>query len=314
MENLLNLNYDCLHSQIIYDSPQPLWKLAVVKSALSLYYAESDDLWETNGMLYHNVQQKIQTLLIPETLRNKIALMAELIYDQLYELRYILSSGFFNKEWCPILKNSLHWSTQGTIDKLKTAVALTDNDELHEATRFQIALDFCFVDKMNSLYKKVPRGFFKFDQPTLDQISCMDNISKVKKHFKIPEFYLHRNYEDSFIKMAEDKNEVACFYYWQRLSEQKKINLEVPDYIDIMLFIFTYSDTERRHQLLQDNGKCYLLLKELLDYQWLFMFDSCIKGGLKVLSVDSVVKLLGDSASYNGLSMHIRKNISRYAY
>ena len=295
MESLLNLDYDCLHSQIIYDSPQPLWKLAVVKSAVSLYYAEADDLWETNQMTFQ-VDKKIEILLIPETLRSKIALMSHLIWTQLYDFERALDIKFLTTAGWPILKNNLYWSSQGTIDKWKTAVALTDDDKLDESARFQIALAFCITDKMNSLYKKVPRNCFKNNDSVLEKMSGMDDIPKIKKHFRIPE--AHGNYEDSFMKMAQSKNEIACHYYWQRLSEHEKINLEIPDYIHIMFFIFTHSDTERKLQLLQDKRNCYLLLKELLDYQWIFVFDFCIKAGLKVLSVNFVVKLLNDIAPY----------------
>ena len=290
MQSLLNLNYDWLHSQIIYNSPRPLYKLVVVKAAHSLYYREAVGLWISKET-FNTIHENIQMLPLPEKLRNSIALMTEFMYAQLLEFRKFLPK-FYDEDWCEILKNNIKWTSQGTIDKWKSAEALTKDEDLNVTPRFLIALEFCLVHRMKALYRRIPCNSFIDDDTSFDKISGMDGIVKIKKHFNVPQ--LEQNYKASFIKMAESKNQLGCHYFWQCLLEYEKIEVSVKNNL---LFVFTHSDTERKLQLLQNKENCFALLTQLLEVQWLLDFESCIEDGLKCLTLTAVVKLLDDSAT-----------------
>ena len=301
MDKLLDLQYDWLHSKIIFYSPPTLLQLALVKSAVIIYYEEADNFLEEIET-YRKVRNKIQVILIPETLRSHIALMAEIVHNQMKEFTRLLPREFSTNIGWIILREKLHWTSQGTIDKRSTAECLADMNDLDVIIRFRIALEFRLVDKINALAIKIPSKYCMKDREKFRKLVDMDDVTIAKRHFGISE-RVH-DYKYCFKEIIRSGNELGYHYYWQHLSEQEIEDVLQPQFIrnldgfyyyKFMLFIFTHCNIERKLQILQDENNCYILVTQLLGFQWLSFFDAFVTDALKRLTVNSVVKLLNES-------------------
>ena len=305
MENLLDLDYDWHHNKIIYASPQKLYHLALVKETLSLYYEESDELWECKE-IFSRVQEKITLTLAPKKIKYAMALMAEIIWTQLHKLSTFLYYQFsINKRQTQLtfLKNNTHWTSQGTIDHRKTAKNLAEDPDLDVPSRLEIAVRYCLEDQINALYNQAPPDYFNENVPFLYRISCIDNIPLARHYFNVRDVGI--DYKHCFQLQTTDEYCCSIGYYWQRLSEQEKSEILETQYSSIehfwsegkdrgspTLFLLTQCPEEKKLQLLQNESWVYNLLKELLEVEWFPFFFACIKDGLTRLTADHVAKLL----------------------
>ena len=321
MEKLLNFSYDWSHSKIIYDSPRMLYKLAAVKEAVKLYHEQANEFTYVNGV-FHKVQKNLQLMVIPEVFKTEITLIAELMKERLCKFIKFLPKEFSSKGGWSLLREKIYWTSQGTIDKLTTAEALVDANDLDVTLRFQIATLFFLENKINTLSVQMPHNYalenkvfnIRFDmlhdisRGIYYELSKMDGISIAKTHFKIPE--IECAYKNCFIDKLEKGNEFGCQYYWQRLSEQERHDILEslkPKFIDwhrnrilnfkfTLFILFTHCNMEGRLQLLQDEQYNYALLQSFLDLEFLHIFDECIKEVLKLMTFESVVNLIDASA------------------
>ena len=130
MKAILNLQYDIVHDKIICDSPPLLKQLTTVKTATNLWYPENEfNQWYCSAN-QKKIQDKVPSLTIPKTLKESVALMAELVEDQLSQLNYLVHNVISFSSYWFILKKSIHWTTEGTIDKRRTLEAFADCEEL----------------------------------------------------------------------------------------------------------------------------------------------------------------------------------------
>ena len=312
MENiLLNLNYDWLHNKIIYESPPALYRLAIAKSAANVYSEENDEFSGPNK-LFERVQEKIKLLVTPESFKTRIALMIELMNVQLREFIKLLPNECSNEKGWIFLKNKIYWTSQGTIDTKRTAEALASSIDFSLKTRFDIAVTFLLQDQINILSVQLPRDHGSFRK----ELAGIDDISIAKNHFRIPE--LEIDVKEYFKAMIKNGYKLASHYYWQRLSEEEKLEFLDPQFIKTfnqpseshfyMLFLFTHCDIEIKEQLLQNEDNYCTLLKQLLDLQWIHIFDSCLKDSLQFWTADFVVKLLDAvSERMRSTKSHVKK-------
>ena len=308
MDNLLKVEYDWIHSKFILRSPQKLEELASVKIALRLWNKvdiseenEKSNEIETEIILAKlKVKENIHSMELPEFYEEILLQKSELIVKEWNDLVLTLPSKFRD------LQNMLHslsdkicWTTQGTIDKTTTAKALADATALGVKMRFEIAVNFCLEDRVNALSIKMPKDYLKNNEELRPYINSMHNASIARKHFKI--FWFVPSYAECFRGMLLMSNFSACQYFWHYLNNEKKLSFLESSYIIdasncYLLFLFTQFDNERRLQILQNEKYCCMLAKQLLNLEWLFLFDACVKDALRLLTIDSVVEILDESA------------------
>ena len=325
MEILLNLKYDWIHNRIIYDSPARLYHLTVVKTAISIWYGQVDDLEQRYEYVSNNFFEAILSLALPETVKDDIARMIELIGDQLSVFKRPLPNSVNEIRW-GILKDKINWTSQGTIDKKRTVEALADATELNMESRFQIAVTFCLEDRVNELSSHMPSDYLTKHRMWLHKIEVLDGAIMGKKHFSIlktvSNFSWQNNCKAHLKKMLTVRNDLACHYFWQRTIEQQKLQTLTWEYIKktayctnytysrsyCMLFLFTNCDKEKRIQLLR-NEKCFFhLVDQLCNIEWLSVLDECFIDILKLLTADFAVMLLNSNVQRLKLTVAYRKN------
>ena len=321
MEQFLSLDYDWLHSEIVYDSPPRLYQLALVKTTASFHF-EEPEFYECNQPLIE-LLPKLSSLMVPKTMQNDLSQMTELVWYELCELYDMLSYEFSNdsndESWTLLIKKT-HWTWQGMIDKRKTAEALANASDLDIGTRFLIAKLFCLTDHINSLSIQRPPDYFKYYANMYVNISEMYDVSIAKEHLNIPEVEI--DYKSCFRRNINRENKNAAHYYWQRLTDQDKLSVlesqlsESFGWDDAqsnnMWFLFHHFDKEMQIQLLQDERFVYAILRELLEFQWLSIFETCIKYCLKHLTTNCVVHLLAACVKYVTFSIALKKEYIRH--
>ena len=296
MEKLLSLDYDWIHSKIIYNnSPPRLYQIALVNVSLSVFNSKLE-VKRTNQII-SNIQKQITETTIPKSVGNDIASTLRWMKIQLLEFKKLICLN--KKRTHPFTLDRLHWTSQGTIDKMKTVETMSDAKDLSKPLKMQIAVVFCLEDQVESLSFELPNTFTLRSEDCLSNISQMNNIPIAKSHFKLPK--TKPDFKHCFRKMLKMENELASHYYWQLLTDKEKLDILEPKFINnlycsldssYMVFIFTHCDREKRFQLLQHQNHRYNLLRQLLNPQWLQIFNGCIKDVVKSLVAQSVVNLI----------------------
>ena len=299
MENLLNLKCDWLHGKTVRDSPQTLYQLATVKITIALLYEDFVDFTAIERKI-KKVYEKLLLMKLPKRIGNNFGQTIELIGDQLFKFRRLLPD-LFPIQNCCWLRDIICWTSQGTIDKIRTAEELIETSELDVETKFQIAILFRLEDQINKFTTKLPHNFLEKNKKWLLNIAGIDR-SSIAKYF---DFGLSETFPDSlecFQKMLEKSNEIGCYFNWKLLSEEEKLYVMTPDFIDglyihvdndsnYMLFLFTQCNKEQKLQLLQNEEYLYILMQQFLGLQWLAVFDVCLIDALNFMTVHSVLKL-----------------------
>ena len=271
MEEFLNLNYDWAHSKIICESPAKPYQFETAKSVLNLWYGALPDLNRISKTV-REVQNRIE-LILPETCQNYAKQIAELVGEQLTELIKLLNLKNLLTEnqisW-HFMKDKLHWTLQGSINKKSTAEALAGAIDLNVETRFRIAVTFCLEDRINSLSVYLPTNYVETRRDDLLVIGAMDVDSIARKHFHIKspasDFteYFQGHYSSHFTKALREKNDLASAYFWQFLTEQnkqfhfdaiKKRGEDFCFYSHYTLFMLTHCNNEKKSS---NTGKCNL--------------------------------------------------------
>ena len=293
MEVILNLKYDFVHNKIIYNVIPSLRHLATVRIAINLWYEEEViEKWNTTQ---RTIEGKVPSLTIPESLKEKIALMAELIGQQLDNLSSIVSRRLnFQSKW-HLLHKEIYWTAEGTIDKKRTFEAFTDCEELDLETRFAIASDFYLEDRINALSVQLPLNYFEWNENYFYSLSEMAGLSTARKHFgllpwTVPNYYRCCIYDDSVTEMQ-------YYFYWQHFTEETKNEFILDLYNpcaseDVILFLVTQHNDLQKQQLLQSESTLCDLLDALLDLRWFPFFVACINEVSGILDTHTVLRLL----------------------
>ena len=295
METIFNLKYDIVCNNIIYDSPLPLRQLASVKIAINFWNKEKViKKWE---VAHRRIQGKVPSLTIPKCLKENLALMAELVGDQLNNFDELVKEILnFRKKW-QLLKELIHWTTQGTINKKRTLETFADCKELLLKTRFKLALKFYLENQINSLSVKLSPSFiYEFDEIRFPSLYELKGASTARQHFGILSGTVP-DYLESFSDDVMIKHEIKYHFYWQQLTEQEKRHYALSLYNpyelpDITLFVFTQHEKELNVLLLQNKSAIRKLLVALLDLRWLPFFVACMNEISSLLKPKSVIKLL----------------------
>ena len=301
MDTLLRLEHDWIYNKTVYYSPPTLYKLATVKTAISLWYKEEFWLW-TTYRVNEDLQQKIIAMRIPKTIKPDIALMVEFVQSQLRELLKLMPNDIFIPNRWDLLQETIHWTSDGLIDQKSTAESLADSSKLDLKVRFQIAAVFFLEERIHTLAAQLPTGSYLPDDNynRFSTILLMGVIPIAEKFFQCFE----TRYTDkmNLQTMLWMKNASGSLHYWHRLNEQEKIKFlnetEFNEDYDCndFLFLFTHCDREKRVQLLNNERHLCTLLEQLLGLQWLTTFNACIKDALNYLAVDSLVDILRAAA------------------
>ena len=298
MENLVNLQYDWTRNKIITDTIPRLFSLVATKIALNLWLIETE-IKEIFTSL-RKVQDKIPLLEVPITVAKKIAIKVELIGEQLSEFNDLLPDEYPMLDNWSIIKTKIHWTKQATIDKCSTVEALTDDDEFDLEMRLLIAADCYLEDRINKLFAQLPRGFGRSKiEPNFERFVFVGGCPLAAEHFNIWTSVFDYNKRLNCMLTSSQK-EMCYLYHWNHFTEQERLQVSESLYschkARLMFFAFTNYDRETKLQLLQDEKCCFLLLQELLQVQWLHMFDAFAENVPKALTLDSILKLLFTSA------------------
>ena len=296
MKALLNLKFDLPHNKIIENSPASLEQLATIQIAVSLCYrAEltksmtNDDKCKTKVIL----QNGISSLPIPPSIKDVVELMVAVTADQLYKIRLDASphSEIFLSINSNLLQRKLQWTSQGTIDKKRTAQALAESSELNVKTRFEIAAEFYLEEQINALSVHLPRNYLEKHKRKFYSINEMKGLSIARKHFGILQPVSHS--KDLF---PFGVDEINCHYLWEHLTEAEKLDVYADSsciyFPNVVLFLFSEASKEQKLQLLQNEEICSIIMKKLMDLEWLSVFNACIDEALKFLKGQTIVSLL----------------------
>ena len=303
MENLLNLKYDWAHSKIIYNSLATLYQQATVKIALIFWFGKRSDV-EPEYLRYEKLQEKIQKLPLAEPIKEDITLTMELIGEQLIQLEQILPPKLRDQSVWVVLKDKIHWTSQGTIDKLKTAEAIIDSKDFDVETKFQTATVFCLEDQINALSVQMDPDYLVEADLFDHNIDTMLGTSKARKHFGI--VHVAPDFKENFEKALDASNELACLYYWQCFTDREKRDIVKSDFLydlyndfhnysNYMIFFFTLLGKKQKLQLVQNETYFRVLLHQLLSPQFLPVFYKFAKDFPKLLKFHTVLELLTTS-------------------
>ena len=307
MERLLNLKYDLVRNKIILNSPPSLRELATVRVAVNQWYEEAIDNWNVNE-LQSVMQDKVLLLIVPETLKENIALMSELVGDQLNEfIRLVEKILCISTQW-RILQNRIYWTSQGTIDLKSTVESFADCDDLNLETRFKIAVEFYLEDRFDALIDQLPSDYFDDvngnDFPSLCIMNGMpgrDSASTV--HSKISSTYPPDSTQ-RFKLALEKSNKTVCHFYWLLLAKSSRLMIlsdlaetyfNLPD---IFVFLFTQFEQETKVELLHDNSYfVFNLLNALFGLHWFPILDACVSEMSNCLEIIGILILLAKFAT-----------------
>ena len=297
METLINLNYDWLHNKIIYNSPARLYQQASVKTSACLWYEQ--ETIDTIGTLEVERLMREKTTSLPEPIKINVDQMVKVNEEQLIQLTTLLPDPRFKEKWWILLKDKIVWTSQGTIDQRRTTEAIADSADFDVETRFKTAVEFCLEDRINALALQLPNDYLIRNKEWMDQIIEMDGISIAKEHFNIA-YHLpnYRGSRNCFMKMLHKENYVSCHYYWQRVSDQDKLEFLHPERADRcliiynVLFLFTHFDKERKLQILRHQYYRFKLITELSQIRWLPIYEIFVKDLLRFSTMESVVEIL----------------------
>ena len=277
METISNLKYSLLHNKIIYDFPSRLQDLATVKVACNLWY-EQEDIGIGNNELQRKIQRKIPLLEIPKSLKEDVALMAELSGNEINELSKVVDRTMnFTNQWL-LLRGRIYWTSEATIDKKRTVEAFADCKDLDLGTRFEIALEFYLDDRINSLSIRLPPDYVKNNGIRYPSLYIMNSVSTARKHFGISS-WTSSNYTERFMKALKRNNEIECHFYWQCLTKQEKSEFawgllhHCENRQNIFLHVFTDLEQDQKLQLLRNEYLVCCLLRALLDMRWIKFFS-----------------------------------------
>ena len=303
METLIKVKYDWNNCKIIGNSPEKLYKIATVKVALSLWYAQEDWFPEDKVKVQIEICEKIASITIPETTKMSLKQMVEFIKSQLDDLLRLLRLLHWEFEMLHCLKNKICWTQQGTIDLTTTAETLADATDLKMEMRFVVAIKFCLEDRVNSLSIHIPPDYFEKNPLWLCCIKSMERTSIARKHFNVNEFT--PDYLKCFELMLRRNNFTACQYFWPHLNDEEKLTVfeyaveksVLCNFECRLVFLFTQFDNEGKLKILHNEKYCCLLLKQLLNMNlhWLCILETCIEDILDFLKVDFVVQILRQS-------------------
>ena len=330
MEKLLNLKYDWRHCKRVGGSPEPLFQLATLIKALHLWYGELNNLnvfttpWNTevsDGLemieMTPRIQMQIISLHIPETCKENLSQMVDLVKSQLEELLELLPRDFqMMQNISKFLQENIHWTSQGTIDKATTAKKLTQSVDLDVKVRFKIAVEFCLEEQINALSVQLPKDHLESDFLLLSSIASMDGASAAREYFEIHE--IEPRYVQCFHTMLLRRNLGASQYFWQYLSDEWKLSTLESGFLPNtsgcdLLFLFTQFNRETKLRILNDEQYRSTLLGQLL-YSKIPVFNACIENVLKFMTVSSVVKLLVDNVNEWRLAIISKKKYFRICY
>ena len=326
MEALCNLEYDWICSKIVSDSPPTLQQSAAIRIAFSFWHRllrESMDI----SQVYSNLEYKVQLEMNPECLKNDVLQVVELIRVQLLNLIQLLPNIILEQKKWSFLKDKIFWTLDGTINKNRTAEALADAIDLDVESRFQVAVTFCLEDRVNTLAVQMPPDYLQkninFD---FNDVAAINDTFIAKQHFGISDYV--PNYVKSFYKMQDNKNELGCYYFWQRLTEEEKVELTEEQFKDLLhleakyldedfdnvntyaiLLFFMHCDKEDQLKIIHNERYCCVLLQQLLELQFFPILNACINNALEHMSANSVIQLL-HKTSLIAQSANVYKNIT----
>ena len=298
MDTLLSLKFDLPHNKIVEDSPALLQHLATIQIAVSICYrAEltksmtNDDKCKTKVIL----QNGISSLPIPPSIKNDVELMVALVVDQLSKIRSDASphSEIFLFIDSNLLQKKVQWTSQGTIDKKRTAQALADSIELDTKTRFEIAAEFYLEEQINALSVHLPRNYLEKHKRKFYSIYKIKSISIARKHFNILQ-----PVPDSKDLFPFCVDEINCHYLWHNLTDAERVDVytnsfSISSYFpDVALFLFSEANKDQKLKLLQNKNTCGIVIKKLMDLECLPVFNACIHEVSKFLTVNTLVSML----------------------
>ena len=275
----LNLKYDLRHNKIIDNSPPPLFQFASIKVANCVWNGEKFVEWgsDEEHERVDRILNKISELLLPNKIKDDVALTVIVIADQLRNLRIELRNVFSKNNNYFFVRDKIHWTYQCTIDKIKTAETLANCDELDIKTRYEIA-EFYFLEKeINILSVQLPKDYYrrKIGHTICDTVSWKGDI--------ISRQYCKATYEDCFEDSLTSNDEIGGHYYWQHLTAVQKNARTIPrsynaNWNKFFLFLFTDANAEQKWKLLKDDVFCSnLLVNFLKELQWLPYWNEVLK-------------------------------------
>lgn len=297
MDDILNLKFDLARNKIISNSPPSLQQVATVQIGVKLWHAEVIKIfnfYEHQRM----VQDNLSLLIMPKSLKDKVAQILELIGEQLFRLCRSMEKIFeFRARWL-LLRSRICWTSQCTIDKQSTAKNFADCEDLALETRFEIALEFCLETHIEALYRKFSRDYIKRVRDFawhVPSLWVMESSSGI--HVRFPLKLMHY-YQFHFYIWRFGNSDIVRFIFWEKLAayEKREIVNALSNFYcgcpEIVLFLFTLLNTEQKLDYLQNRKLAFNLLKALLDLIWFPDFVDCIREMTSFLDANSKLLLL----------------------
>lgn len=285
--------------------------ITFVKIAITLWN-EDDEVLNLMSKFYHipsahfvvqnrnkwqdiedKVIKKVLNLPLPEKSRKELSYFIGAVGLQIRAWKEyhnnILDVAYLRKHL-----SKLFWTTQGTVDKEKTAEVLVDDESLDIRTRYDLACTYCFEDRIHVLWKQLPNVPYEYDLRYILEIKPF--IVSYWSHYvageisqlvsKIDEFQRDRgtSYAYPLQRSVVSGNESATRYFIQKFSPQEKKEylvisaqcvawdisemelLSMKPTMDVFRFLLSQMDAEQQMQVFRRFP--YEVLSCFLDWPW----------------------------------------------
>ncbi|GFY62445.1 uncharacterized protein TNIN_146021 [Trichonephila inaurata madagascariensis] len=192
------------------------------------------DKFQKGDILYDRIIGKVEKLLLPTTLEDALKetihpIGFEILKFNNFQEKYLGEDNhFFDNEI------KIHWTYQGTIDKVRTAMSFVKDDKIDCTLRYKIACIYCLEDDIPILWEKMSEDdkkiLFRADSMAPYRVLIYFWGSEMKNEL----FDLHelrtRNeniYVDAMEYVAYSGNVAATQYFFQKLSDEEKSKEEL---------------------------------------------------------------------------------------
>ena len=317
---LLNLKYILSQNVIYLTSPPTLEYQATLKIALTLW--QLADIHEEivaifiseskcNISSFKSLEKKIVDRLcfLPNRIVASLSYAVVFVGQEIfaYLLYQLNENNDYNErnKFVRLYLNSICWTEQATIDKVKSASLLARSPFLTKEKRYKIACLYCIEEEINNLFHQLPGGYWSSFQYRPGLVEYWTNCMKRKYSQTNAGIvgYQHNIYGCLEITIR-NRNDVAVEYFWKVCPNQAELRrafmqmaITRQSSTNILFYFLSQMSREQKLEFISsDKRHVYILLEKLLlDVRWLPLFSPSLEGLSAFVSEMDYIRLLEKS-------------------
>ena len=314
MTDILSISYNLHCNEVMYQSPQSLQELATTQIAIQFWAHKNAHMQiKLSGLenylrkkkLYEYILQNIKLLILPKRLRQNVEYMIVLTGTEVLVFMYMVIKNTESLKYCmELILQNVCWTSQGTVNKKRSAEALVDCDKISLKDRLRIACHYCLEDKINKLAMLMPEDAMENENYYCAIMKLFKNINIAKEHFKMTstlvDYRMYYGYLiQNCIKYDDENAEAILQYCWLQLPKDGQMNsLKNSAYLcyynleNVNIYQFCALKQEEKYHLLHCEDFTLSILKTLVEWRWLPFFLSTLHSVIDFISQDKVINLI----------------------